>query len=54
MKQKRNIPKLKITIFLDNDRYQRNYEVQEYALKLGITFIFLPYLRDFENSLKRK
>ena len=33
---------LKITIFLDNARYQRNYEVQEYAQKLGITLEFMP------------
>ena len=32
----------KITIFLDNARYQRNYEVQEYAQKLGITLEFIP------------
>ena len=32
----------KITIFLDNARYQRNYEVQEYAKILGITLEFMP------------
>jgi transposase len=32
----------KITIFLDNARYQRNYEVQNYAKKLGITLEFMP------------
>ena len=32
----------KITIFLDNARYQRNYEVQDYAKKLGITLEFMP------------
>ena len=32
----------KITIFLDNARYQRNYEVQDYAKKLGITLDFMP------------
>lgn len=32
----------KITVFLDNAKYQRNYEVQEYALKLGITLEFMP------------
>lgn len=32
----------KITIFLDNARYQRNFEVQEYAQKLGITLRFMP------------
>jgi len=32
----------KITIFLDNARYQRNYEVQEYAESLGITLWFMP------------
>jgi len=32
----------KITIFLDNARYQRNYEVQEYAQELGITLCFMP------------
>ena len=31
-----------ITIFLDNARYQRNYEVQEYAKELGITLQFMP------------
>lgn len=31
-----------IKIFLDNARYQRNYEVQEYAKNLGITLIFMP------------
>jgi len=32
----------KITIFLDNARYQRNYEVQDHAKKLGITLEFMP------------
>ena len=32
----------KIIIFLDNARYQRNYEVQDYAKKLGITLEFMP------------
>lgn len=32
----------KITIFLDNAKYQRNYEVQEYAKELGITLFFMP------------
>ncbi|MFH1858853.1 MAG: transposase [Patescibacteria group bacterium] len=32
----------KITIFLVNAKYQRNYEVQEYALKLGIILEFMP------------
>lgn len=32
----------KITIFLDNARYQRNFEVQEYAKELGITLHFMP------------
>lgn len=32
----------RITIFLDNARYQRNYEVQEYAKELGITLSFMP------------
>lgn len=32
----------KITIFLDNARYQRNFEVQEYAESLGITLYFMP------------
>ena len=32
----------KITIFLDNARYQRNYEVQEYSKELGITLKFMP------------
>jgi transposase len=32
----------KITIFLDNARYQRNYEVQDYARTLGITLEFMP------------
>lgn len=31
-----------ITIFLDNARYQRNYEAQEHAKKLGITLEFMP------------
>jgi transposase len=31
-----------ITIFLDNARYQRNYEVQDYAQTLGITLTFMP------------
>ncbi len=32
----------KITLFLDNAKYQRNYEVQEYAKVLGITLKFMP------------
>lgn len=32
----------KITIFLDNAKYQRNYEVQEYAQELGILLEFMP------------
>jgi transposase len=32
----------KITIFLDNAKYQRNYAVQEYARELGITLFFMP------------
>lgn len=40
---KKTYPKAKkITIFLDNARYQRNYEVQEYAEKLGIVLEFMP------------
>lgn len=36
-------PKAKtITLFLDNARYQRNYEVQSYAKILGITLFFMP------------
>lgn len=31
-----------ITVFLDNARYQRNYEVQDYAKALGITLSFMP------------
>jgi len=32
----------KITIFLDNARYQRNYEVIEFAQNLGIHLHFMP------------
>jgi len=32
----------KITIFLDNAKYQRNYEVQDYARYRGITLEFIP------------
>ncbi len=32
----------KISIFLDNATYQRNYEVQEYVKELGITLVFMP------------
>jgi transposase len=32
----------KIRIFLDNARYQRNYEVQNYAKELGIILDFMP------------
>jgi len=32
----------KITIFLDNARYQRNYEVIEFAQTLGIFLHFMP------------
>jgi transposase len=40
---KKAYPKAKeIIIFLDNARYQRNYEVQEYAKKLGITLEYMP------------
>ncbi|MCP4179986.1 MAG: IS630 family transposase, partial [bacterium] len=40
---KKAYPKaMKITIFLDNARYQRNYEVMEYAKKLGIMLEFMP------------
>lgn len=40
---KKAYPKAKmITIFLDNARYQRNYEVQEYAEKLDIKLEFMP------------
>ncbi len=31
-----------IKIFLDNARYQQNYEVQEYAKQLGITLKYMP------------
>jgi len=40
---KKAYPKAKIiTIFLDNARYQRNYEVQEYAKTLGIVLEYMP------------
>jgi len=40
---KKTYPKAKeIKIFLDNARYQRNYEVQEHAEILGITLEFMP------------
>lgn len=40
---KKTYPKAKeIKIFLDNARYQRNYEVIEYAKELGITLEFMP------------
>ncbi len=40
---KRTYSKAKnIIIFLDNARYQRNYEVQEHAEKLGIHLKFMP------------
>lgn len=40
---KKTYPKAKeIKIFLDNARYQRNYEVQEYAKSLNITLDFMP------------
>lgn len=40
---KKTYPKAKeIKIFLDNARYQRNYEVMEYANKLNITLEFMP------------
>jgi len=40
---KNTYPKAKeIKIFLDNARYQRNYEVMEYAEKLGIRLEFMP------------
>lgn len=40
---KKTYPKAeKITLFLDNARYQRNYEVQEYAKDIGITLEFMP------------
>lgn len=32
----------KITIFLDNARYQRNYEIMEYAEQIGISLEFMP------------
>jgi len=31
-----------IVIFLDNARYQRNYEVQDHAKNIGITLDFMP------------
>lgn len=40
---KKAYPKAKnITIFLDNARYQRNYEVQEYAKQQNISLEFMP------------
>ncbi|MCK5536788.1 MAG: IS630 family transposase [Bacteroidales bacterium] len=40
---KKTYPKAKeIKIFLDNARYQRNYEVQDYAKELGIILEFMP------------
>ena len=40
---KKTYPKAKeIKIFLDNARYQRNYEVQDYAKEMGITLEFMP------------
>jgi len=40
---KNSYPKAEtITIFLDNARYQRNYEVQEYAKNSGIVLEFMP------------
>lgn len=40
---KSTYPKAKeIKIFLDNARYQRNYEVMEYAEDLNITLEFMP------------
>ncbi len=40
---RKTYPKAKnIIIFLDNARYQRNYEVQEHAKTLGIHLKFMP------------
>ena len=40
---KKTYPKAaQIKVFLDNARYQRNYEVMEYAKTLGITLEFMP------------
>ena len=40
---KKTYPKAEeIKIFLDNARYQRNYEVQDYAEELGIALEFMP------------
>lgn len=32
----------KVTLILDNAAYQKSYEVQEYAVSLGITLLYLP------------
>lgn len=43
MEVKKTYPQAReIKIFLDNARYQRNYEVQDYAKELGIVLEFMP------------
>ncbi len=42
-----------IFIFLDNAAYNRSYEVQEYALKLGIVLCYLPPYSPNLNLIER-
>ena len=43
----------KIVVILDNARYQRAYEVQEFAEKLGIELLFLPPYSPNLNLIER-
>jgi transposase len=42
-----------IFIFLDNAAYNRSYEVQDYAIKLGITLCYLPPYSPNLNLIER-
>jgi len=42
-----------IFLFLDNAAYNRCYEVQEYAIKLGIVLYFLPAYSPNLNLIER-
>ncbi|MDR2640804.1 MAG: transposase, partial [Candidatus Peribacteria bacterium] len=42
-----------IFIFLDNAAYNRSYEVQDYAIELGITLCYLPPYSPNLNLIER-
>ena len=52
-KLREKYPDLKITLVMDNARYQRCKAVMEYALEKGVTLLFLPSYSPNLNLIER-